>query len=95
MVFVTSKYQPIRDVTVRISLDAYVKNIRKKYPDFERVTPHQLRHTFASRCIAKGMKPKVLQKILGHSTLAMTMDLYCHVEDETMRNEMAFLGEMA
>ena len=41
------------------------------------------------------MKPKVLQKILGHTTLQMTMDLYCHVEDETVKDEMALFAEMA
>lgn len=41
------------------------------------------------------MNPKVLQKILGHNSLQMTMDLYCHVEEKTMREEMALIGEMA
>ena len=40
------------------------------------------------------MKPKALQKILGHSTLQMTMDLYCHVEEDTIKEEMALLAEM-
>lgn len=35
-----------------------------------------------------GMSPKTLQKILGHSSLQMTMDLYCHVSDETLFDEM-------
>lgn len=86
---------PIRDTTVRISLIAYEKNIQKEHPQFEHVTPHSFRHTFATRCIAKGMKPKVLQKILGHTSLAMTMDLYCHVEDHTVKKEMALFAEMA
>lgn len=47
-----------------------------------------LRHTFATRCIENGMQPKVLQKIMGHSTLAVTMDLYVHVTDELRVQEM-------
>ena len=35
-----------------------------------------------------------LQKVLGHSTLQMTMDLYCHVEEDTIKEEMALLAEM-
>ena len=93
--FVTNHNMPIRDTTVRISLIAYEKNIHKEHSEFEHVSPHCFRHTFATRCIAKGMKPKVLQNILGHSTLAMTMDLYCHVEDDTIKNEMALIAEMA
>lgn len=49
---------------------------------------HCLRHTFATRCIEAGVKPKTLQKLLGHSTLSMTMDLYVHVTDDTVFDEM-------
>lgn len=44
--------------------------------------------------IAKGMKPKALQKILGHKYLQTIMDLYCHVLDDTMRDEMSLVLEM-
>lgn len=59
-----------------------------------RFTPHCLRHTFATNCIAKGMRPKTLQKLLGHNSLQMTMDLYCHVLDETLKEEMSIIAEM-
>ena len=48
-----------------------------------------LRHTFATNCIENGMEPKVLQKIMGHNSLQMTMDLYCHVREATLKDEMA------
>jgi integrase len=40
---------------------------------------HALRHFFASIMIAEGTPPKRLQELLGHATLAMTMDLYGHL----------------
>ena len=52
------------------------------------LTMHSLRHTFATRCIEDGMKPNVLQKLLGHSSIAMTMDLYVHVTYEERISEM-------
>lgn len=51
------------------------------------ISMHNLRHTFATRCIEAGMRPKTLQRILGHASLAMTMDLYVHVTDEELISE--------
>ncbi len=49
---------------------------------------HTLRHTFATRCIESGMKPKTLQNILGHANISMTMDLYVHVTEDEKEKEM-------
>ena len=54
----------------------------------EPISIHSLRHTFATRCIEAGMKPKILQAILGHSTLAMTMNRYVHVTDDEKAKEL-------
>ena len=54
---------------------------------------HKLRHSFATRCIESGMKPKTLQKILGHSDVTITLNYYVHVGDDEMAREMeAFSG---
>ncbi len=51
-----------------------------------RILKDQKRHTFATRCIEGGMKPKTLQKILGHSNIGITMNLYVHItEDEKLK----------
>ena len=42
-------------------------------------TPHQLRHAFASLHIERGIKPKQLQVMMGHSSIQMTMDTYGHL----------------
>ena len=43
------------------------------------VTFHALRHTCASLLLAANVHPKVVQERLGHSSIAITMDLYSHV----------------
>ncbi|WP_243883439.1 tyrosine-type recombinase/integrase [Cellulomonas dongxiuzhuiae] len=48
-------------------------------PGLEGTTIHDLRHTAASLLIAAGADVKAVQVILGHSTAAMTMDLYGHL----------------
>ena len=49
----------------------------------ERFTVHAFRDTFATRCVESGMQPKVLQDIMGHSDINMTMNLYAHCMEET------------
>lgn len=63
--------------------------------NIERFSMHTLRHTFATRCIEAGMKPKILQKILGHSQISMTLDLYVHASPEELQKEMKLLEKMA
>lgn len=56
--------------------------------EIPQMSMHCLRHTFATRCIEAGMKPKTLQKILGHANIQTTLDLYVHVNDEEIFNEI-------
>lgn len=63
----------------------------QKAAGIERFTVHAFRDTFATRAIESGMKPQTLKEILGHSSFAMTMDIYCHVMEETKRSEMDLL----
>jgi integrase len=43
------------------------------------ITFHTLRHTCASLLLAQGVHPKIVQEMLGHSSVAITIDLYSHV----------------
>jgi len=40
------------------------------------LTPHDLRHTAASLAIASGANVKAVQRMLGHASAAMTLDVY-------------------
>lgn len=48
------------------------------------ISMHSLRHTYATRAIERNVNPKILQKLLGHSSVQMTMDRYVHVSEESM-----------
>lgn len=69
----------------------------QKYPDinFEPVHPHTLRHTFATRALKNGVSMKALQKLLGHSNIRITSDLYCHVLEGVLDDEMGKLEHLA
>ena len=47
--------------------------------EVRRIRFHDLRHTYASLCIAAGMDPKALQRAMGHASISMTMDTYAHL----------------
>ena len=68
---------------------------RLKLKDLPRVRFHDLRHSHATQLLSAGVHPKVAQERLGHSSIAMTIDLYSHVtatmqEDAANRLDVAF-----
>jgi integrase len=40
---------------------------------------HDLRHTCATLLLSKGVHPKLVQELLGHATISITLDTYSHV----------------
>lgn len=66
----------LRDVYDRI-----LKNANAPHYTF-----HTIRHTFATRAIENDMPVKVVSEILGHSSVQLTMDLYCHPSISAKRN---------
>ena len=86
--FCTEKGLPLGRERVQGEIDRTIKRIQAAGYEFNHITPHVFRHTFATRAIEAGMQPQVLKTILGHSSLAMTMDLYSHVLPDTKAEEM-------
>ena len=56
------------------------------------INVHALRHTFATRALESGMNVKTLSKILGHSSVAFTLDTYAHVTEDLKFEEMAAMN---
>ena len=75
LVFVTRNNRPTQQFIIQECMDVITRQIQKEHPGFEKLTPHCFRHTSATRAIENGMQPKSLQKILGHGSLQLTMDL--------------------
>ncbi len=65
-----------------------------KRAGIKRLSIHTLRHTFATRCIEGGMKPKTLQMLLGHSDMRVTMGLYVHITEDEKFKEMHEIENM-
>ena len=56
-----------------------LKKIMKEQFDITDITTHSLRHTFGTRCIEAGMNPVVLQKLMGHNDVSVTLNTYTTV----------------
>lgn len=61
--------------------DYFTKHFQRllKRAGLERARPHDLRHTFATLLLKAGEHPKVVQELLSHSSITMTLDTYSHV----------------
>jgi integrase len=75
LVFCTRRGTPIRRDNLH---DKHWKPLLKKcgLPD---VRFHDLRHTCATLLLTKGVHPKIVSEMLGHSSIAITLDTYSHV----------------
>lgn len=76
------------------------KRIVNKYNSIYKVqlptiTPHVCRHTFCSNMAKSGMNPKVLQYLMGHSDISVTLNTYTHLGLEAAKEELERLNSQA
>ena len=74
----------LRDVYERILKSAGVSHYKF----------HTIRHTFATRAIENGAPVKIVSEILGHSSVQLTMDVYCHPSVSAKRSVMEKLEKL-
>lgn len=75
----TRKGTQVAPSHLRRSVKRYVRDANVE--EVERVSPHTLRHTFATRLCRETGKIRIVQKALGHSDLSTTI-VYTHVVEE-------------
>ena len=78
--FINSRGGKLTERGVRYIID----NIMKRLSIKTHVTPHVLRHTFATDMLNNGCDIKVVQELLGHSSLKAT-EIYTHVTNEHLK----------
>lgn len=77
-----------RKYTDRKNVNTELKRILKRHFGIEDITTHSLRHTFGTRCIESGMAPVVVQKLMGHKDISVTLNTYTSVFDEFKQKEI-------
>lgn len=76
----------LTDSAANHAIDAVLKKLNKDGTNEVKIThftSHAFRDTFATRCIEQGMEANTLKTLLGHTKIAMTMDLYAQVLKDT------------
>ena len=74
LVFTSTKGTPINTSRLRLAFKAFL--VRAGLPD---IRFHDLRHTCATLLFSQDVHPKVVQELLGHATINITLDTYSHV----------------
>ena len=67
------------------AVEKYNKIYCTKMP---KITPHICRHTYCSNMAKSGMNPKVLQYLMGHSDISVTLNTYTHLRFEDAKAEL-------
>lgn len=89
LVFCSSKGTIIEANTVNRYLNQIIKRA-----ELEKFSMHALRHTFATRMMEAGVPAKVVQEMLGHKDVALTLNTYTHVNLDTAHREIAKINNL-
>lgn len=86
--FETIRHSKFSPLTIQLMVKRYAKqaNIQKK------ITPHKLRHTFATLALESGISPITIGELLGHSSLNTTMK-YTHVTNKLATEAVKRISE--
>lgn len=89
-VFSTKNRNPVMPSAVNNLLLNIVNKYNSTVGEMElpHISAHNLRHTGCTRMAEAGIDPKVLQYIMGHSKISVTMEIYNHISTERNRKEM-------
>ena len=75
------------------SLDYHFKRLLKS-AGLPNIRFHDLRHSAATILLSMGVHPKVVQELLGHSNISMTLDIYSHVLPSIHQEAMSKLDDL-
>lgn len=93
LVFTTSVGTPHYYSNIWLEMDKLINKMQEQGIDIPHFSPHILRHSYATVAYKNGMRPKTLQRVLGHSSYKTTMDMYVDVEDEAINQEMDLVAQ--
>jgi len=72
----------------RSTINNELKRILKQELNITDISSHSLRHTFGTRCIESGMAPVVVQRLMGHKDITVTLNTYTSVLEQFKEREL-------
>ncbi len=78
----------------RVMIFLIIKDVAEKCGISKNISPHTLRHTFASHLIQGGADVRAVQQMLGHESISTT-EIYIHIESSHKRQSVEKLFDMA
>ena len=72
----------------RVNVNTELKRLLKRHFGIDDITTHSLRHTYGNRCIEAGVAPVVVQKMMGHTDVSITLNTYTSVFDKFKEKEI-------
>ena len=74
-------------------ITSYLQRINEKHNICSSLHSHKLRHTFITRCVEKGLFPKVIQSLVGHiEGSTITNDVYTSISNDFIQQELKKLN---
>jgi len=80
--FINKNGNRLTDRGIRYIFDKHIK----KLAEIEKVSPHTIRHTFATHMLNNGCDIRIVQEILGHSNLSTTQ-IYTHISKKKLKSD--------
>ena len=85
-----------RQMNIAMGCRTYRNALVPPYPLRDTFVPYELRHTYCSDLARRGIDIRVAQKLMGHSSISITADIYTHVQDEQILDDAAkILGKIS
>lgn len=76
-----------REMNILLGCRVYRNQLIPPFPLRESFVPYDLRHTFCTDLARKGVDIRIAQKLMGHSSINITSDIYTHVDSQQILSE--------
>ena len=82
-----------KKIAFNLNYDRVQKYFKTISNNYNFVITRHLRHTFATKCIEKGINIKQVNKLLGHTSITITNRIYTHINEDCEEEQIKLLND--